>query len=180
MTDAAGYLRTLARAKAQTDSGRWVEAAALWEQVVAANLINGNHWDQLAQARFESRDYAGALAAYEKVRDLGVWDQRETVFPSEVWYGIACCHARRGDADEALRALGRAVELGLRDLERASRDEHPASLHADERLRDLLGLSDVDGLGRDEGWRADLRFFAREVGRRAYRPAESRREPVAS
>src|SRR6266511_2527513 len=56
----------------------------------------------------------------------------------------------------------RAVEVGLRGLERASRDEHLASLHADERLRDLLGLSDVDGVGRDKGWRrADLRFFGR-------------------
>src|SRR6266511_3643651 len=116
MTDTAGYLRTLARAKAQTDSERWAEAAGLWEQVVAANPVNGNHWDRLAQARFESHDYAGALVAYEKVRDLGVWDQRETVFPSAVWYRIACCHARLGDAEEALRALGRAVELGVRDL----------------------------------------------------------------
>ncbi len=178
MTDTAGYLRTLARAKAQTDSERWAEAAGLWEQVVAANPVNGNHWDRLAQARFESHDYAGALVAYEKVRDLGVWDQRETVFPSAVWYRIACCHARLGDAEEALRALGRAVELGLRDLEQASRDEHLASLHANERVREVLGLSDVDCAGRDEGWRADLRFFAREVRRRAYRPAGSHLGPA--
>lgn len=177
VTDVVGYLRTLARAKAQTDSRRWVEAAALWQRVVEVNPTNGNHWDRLAEARFEHGDFGGALAAYGKVRDLGLAAHRETVFPSEVAYRIACCQARLGDVERSAQALTEALDLGYRDLDRAAGDEHLAPLRTDGRLAQLLGLSDVDGLTRDEGWRADLRFFAREVKRRAYpqsrhRPAE--------
>src|SRR5436190_2101205 len=40
----------------------------------------------------------------------------------------------------------------------------------DERLRDLLGIVEVEGLSRDEGWRTDLRLLGRELKRRAYAP----------
>src|SRR4029077_12232630 len=33
-----------------------------------------------------------------------------------------------------------------------------------------LGIVEVEGLSRDEGWRADLRLLARELKRRAYAP----------
>ena len=166
------YLRTVARARARTASGRWAEAAALWERVVERNPVNGNHWDRLAEARFALEDYAGALAAYGKVMEIGSWAPGglETAFPSEVAYRMARCHARLGDRERAMRALARALELGLRDLDRARSDEDLESLRQEPRFGELLGPADAGGLSRDEGWRADLRLLAREVKRRAYAP----------
>jgi tetratricopeptide (TPR) repeat protein len=170
MPDVPEYLRTLAIAKPRTGYQRWADAAPLWERVVAANPVNGNHWYRLAEARFELADHAGALAAFEKVRELGTWHRSapDLVFPAEVTYRIARCHARLGDATRALDELEAALALGYRNLDGIAGDEHLASLRDSERFRGLLGPSDVDDLDRDDGWRADLRFLGREIKRRAY------------
>jgi tetratricopeptide (TPR) repeat protein len=173
MAEVVDYLRTVARASARSRSERWAEAAALWAQVVERNPVNGNHWDRLAEARFGVGDCQGALAAYEKVLELGVWERhRETVFPAEVVYRMACCHARLGDRKRALEALAEALELGYRDLERLRSDDHLASLRDEQRFSELAGPDphEVEGLPRDQGWRGDLRLLAREVRRRASIP----------
>lgn len=166
MGDAVDYLRTLARAKSCTDRAAWAEAAALWERVVEANPVNGNHWDRLAEARLELGEYATALTAYEKVAELGVWEWRESIFPGVPQARIACCHAELGDVEAAFAALRLALENRFRDLDMLRTSEHLAKLRDDPRFAELLGLEDVEGLGRDEGWRADLRLLAREVDRR--------------
>jgi tetratricopeptide (TPR) repeat protein len=137
MGEVVEYVRTLARARARSAAHDWVDAAALWALVVEANPVHGNHWDRLAEARFALGDFVGALVAYENVAGLGVWDRRETVFPSEVAYRIACCQAQLGDADGAFAALGRALDLGYRDLDRVRGDEHLASLRGDSRFAEL-------------------------------------------
>lgn len=177
MTEVIDYLRTVARASARTSSERWAEAAVLWEQVVEQNPVNGNHWDRLAEARLGVQDYQGALAAYQKVGELGVWARRETgtIFPAEAAYRMACCHARLGDRERALEALAQALGCGFRDLDRARTDDHLASLRDDGRFGELVGPGsvEVEGLSRDEGWRSDLRLLAGEVKRRAYAPFRS-------
>ena len=95
MAEVVDYLRIVARAGARSSSQRWAEAAVLWERVVEQNPVNGNHWDRLAEARLGMRDYQGALTAYHKVLELGVWADTETVFPAEVAYRMARCSARR-------------------------------------------------------------------------------------
>lgn len=180
MSDISEYLRTLAKAEAYTGSARWTAAAALWEQVVECNPVHGSHWDSLAEARFELGDYRSALAAYEKAQEAGVWGRRdeiETMFPAEVAYRMASCHARLGDHESAVQELGRALRLGLRDLGRPRTDEHWEALRADEAVREMLGIIDTDGLSRDQGWRADLTFLAREIKRRAYAPFREISEP---
>jgi len=172
MPEPVDYLRTLARARARTGLGRWAEAAALWERVVECNPVNGSHWDRLAEAREAIGDDRGAIAAYEKVLAYGTWSkvEPETTLPGEVDYRIARCHARLGDTGRALDALARALDHGFRDLHRALADEQLEAVRAEPRFGDLVGLVDADGVGRDEGWRADLRLLAREVRRRAPAP----------
>ena len=58
----------------------------------------------------------------------------------------------------------------MRDLARVKSDEHWEELRADQRIRDLVGIIDADCLSRDEGWRYDLAFLAREIKRLAYAP----------
>ena len=172
VTDVAGYLRTVAEAEASSGSARWAAAAALWEQVVERNPVQGSHWARLGEARFERHDYRGALPAYQRAAELGSWGGRITgfLFPGEVAYRIACCHARLGEEDRAIEALRGALRLGFRDLDRPRTDGHWGSLLNADAVREMLGIIDADGLTRDEGWRADISFLAREIKRRAPAP----------
>lgn len=66
------FQRALALAQARSGAGDWAGAAQLWEQVVAANPVNGDYWASLAAARFAAADYLAAADAYRRVLDLGV------------------------------------------------------------------------------------------------------------
>ena len=178
MTGAADFLGLVARAQMRTAAGGWAEAAALWAEVTERNPVNGDYWARLAEARFANEEYAAARQAYQKVLELGLRatylhrlrDSQPELIPGEVAYRIACCAAALGHRDEAIDALAAALDRGFRDLDRARTDEYWTPWHADERLRDLLGMIDAAGLTRDEGWRFDLRFLAREIKRRGYAP----------
>jgi hypothetical protein len=173
--DVPGYLRTLSRAEARTDAGQWAAAAGLWRQVTEQNPVNGNHWDRLGQAQYESGDYAAALAAWERAEALGVWDrraireERPDAFPGELAYRRACCLARLGDGPRALDELARALGEGLRDTDGVRTDECWGGLRGHERFRELLELG-PEAASRDEGWRRDLGILGREIKRRAYGP----------
>jgi tetratricopeptide (TPR) repeat protein len=178
MADPGAFLDLLARAELRSAAGDWAEAAGLWDQVTAANPVHGDYWARLAEARFAAADFAAAAVAYTKVLELGVRPDYQVRFradapdflPGEVAYLIACCQARLGRRAEAIDALAVAVGRGFRDLDRARADDCWQAWRDDERLRDLLGVVEVEGLSRDEGWRADLRLLARELKRRAYAP----------
>ena len=87
-------------------------------------------------------------------------------------YSVACCYARLADADRAVEALSDALERGFRDLHRPQSDEHWKPLLTDTKVREMLGIIDAAALSRDDGWRADLDFLAREITRRARAPFE--------
>ncbi|HBW20107.1 MAG TPA: hypothetical protein DEH11_14410, partial [Actinobacteria bacterium] len=180
MPDFSDYVRTLAGAEAKTGSASWPDAAALWARVVELNPVVGRHWVRLAEARYELGDFDGALAAYDAAQGAGVWlhrDEIEAIFPAEIAYRMATCHVRLGDHESAVRELRRALRLGLRDLGRPKGDEHWEPLLGDQAVREMLGIIDTAGLTRDEGWRADLTFLAREIKRRAYAPFRAISEP---
>jgi tetratricopeptide (TPR) repeat protein len=178
MADSAAFLELLARAETRSAAGDWAEAAELWAQVTGANPVHGDYWARLAEARFAERDYEAARLAYAKVLELGVRPGYQVRFradapeflPGEVAYLVACCQAELGRRADALDALAAALGRGFRDLDRAQADDCWQAWRDDERLRDLLGVTEVGGLSRDEGWRSDLRLLARELKRRAYAP----------
>lgn len=172
MPDVMGLV---ARARARTGDEDWAAAAELWARVTRANPVNGDYWARLGEARFGAQDYAGAREAYEEVLRLGV---RETflvkgappLMPGEVAYRIACCEAAAGDREAAVVALRVALDRGMRDLARVRSEEHWRGLRDDQRIRDMAGIIDAGSMSRDDGWRYDLAFLAREIKRLAYAP----------
>lgn len=160
--ESAAFLRSLARAEALSAAEEWDEAARWWERVVAANPVEGRFWSKLAEARYRAKDFRGAIAAAAEALAL------RDGYPAETAYRMACCHALLGERDEAYASLERALDLGYRSLAHAAGDDDLVSLREEARFRDLLGLIDREAFSRDEGWRFDLRFLAREVKRRAY------------
>jgi tetratricopeptide (TPR) repeat protein len=174
MSDVCEYLRALSEAEKRSAGEEWPAAAALWDRVTEANPVHGGHWARLGQARFELGDFSGALAAYEQAQRNGIQvpaDDYELMLPAEMIYRMAVCELRLGHQDAAAAGLRRAVAAGLRDLDRPRKDEDWAPVLAGSpQLRELLGVIDRDGLSRTEGWRADLKFLAGEIRRRAYAP----------
>jgi tetratricopeptide (TPR) repeat protein len=163
-TATVDFVRTLAKAEAAANQERWNSAAPLWQLVVEANPVVGRFWHQLADARYQLEEYATARQAWAEALALGEG------FPGEMTYQMACCEARLDRPDEALAELERALALGFRHLDMARDDDAFTALRSDARFRELVGLVDSDAMSRDDGWRYDLRFFAREVKRRAYDP----------
>ena len=178
MSDFTGMV---ARARARTGDNDWAGAADLWAKVTAANPVNGDYWARLGEARFGAQDYPGAREAYQKALRLGLRDPEWTddappLMPGEIAYRIACCEAAAGDRETAVAALAAALDRGMRDLGRIRSDEHWQDLRADQRVRDMAGIIDAEVMSRDDGWRYDLGFLAREIKRLAYAPFAIRPE----
>jgi tetratricopeptide (TPR) repeat protein len=159
------FLATLQQARQASAAKQWSEAARLWDEVTQANPVNGDFWLRLAEARRGASDLRGAVAAYEKVRTLGVDGLR-----AEIPYEIARCQARLGKKAEAMKWLETAMAECYRYLDGARQEPDLEGLRADPRFRELFALVDVSRMTRDEGWRYDLALMAREIERRAYSP----------
>jgi hypothetical protein len=157
-------LALLRRANDLTRQAKWSEAAAAWQRVVGANPHLGQAWQNLGQARYESKEYREAIAAHAKALEL------RAGYPHNAAYNIACCHALLGEKEQALDWLQRALDLGFRRLQHVRDDEDLRSLRGDERFKKMTAAVDVAHLSRDEGWRFDLDLLAREVKRGHYAP----------
>jgi tetratricopeptide (TPR) repeat protein len=161
----ARFLNTLRQAREASQAKQWTEAASLWEEVTKENPVTGDFWQQLARARHNNQDYAGAITAYEKAMSLGVNGLR-----SDIPYEVARCYARLGKRDLALDWFEKAMKVGYRDLQNAQQDAELQSLQSDLKFRELTAMVDPSSMSRDEGWRFDLRLMAREIARRGYAP----------
>jgi tetratricopeptide (TPR) repeat protein len=169
------FMGMVARARVRTGNKEWAEAAGLWAKVTAANPVNGDYWARLGEARFGAKDYPAAREAYEKalrlgVRDAELSDDEPPLMPGEIAYRIARCAAAAEDREAAVAALKIALDRGMRDVARVKSDECWEDLRADQRIRDMAGIIDADAMSRDDGWRYDLAFLAREIKRLAYAP----------
>src|SRR5690349_20781 len=69
--DVTGFLQSLHQAQKATEAKQWSRAVALWDTVTKQNPVTGDYWLQLATARYNTRDFRGAIAAYEKTESLG-------------------------------------------------------------------------------------------------------------
>ena len=96
-----------------------------------ANPLERELWER-AQAALRERGWADAEAA---LRELS------TSLPGSgsVWYDLACCEARLGRPDDALRTLARAADAGFWNADHAAQDPDLESLRGDARFARELG-----------------------------------------
>jgi hypothetical protein len=97
---------TAERARALGEEGRWGEAAAAWEEVVATDASDGGAWFELGSALLRAGDPAGALAAFERARPAG-----GPAYLLPLRRAIAA--AALGRPEVALAGLAAAREAGL-------------------------------------------------------------------
>jgi hypothetical protein len=152
------YLEDLARAR----TAETAEAPRLWQRVVEANPVCGEHWLRLAEARDDAGDPAGAVQDYLRALELGAGSPADTAFE------IARCFARLGEHESASEWLRRAFAMGYRYFGRARLDGDLADLRRDPDIRGLLGLTDRPYPDRAAAWAHDLRFLVGEVRRKSH------------
>ncbi|MGC4191309.1 MAG: hypothetical protein QM589_09100 [Thermomicrobiales bacterium] len=155
----------LAQAELATTNQDWPQATRRWQAVVEANPVNGAFWAKLAEARRKTGDERGTIEAETEVFRLG-----NGYYNSHVAYRIATAHARLGELDTALAWLECAIDGGFQHLTTMRDDDDLKPLRETPRFRELTGSIDRDQFSRDEGWRFDIRFAAREIRRRAFAP----------
>lgn len=154
----------LKEAQAKTAANDYAAALPLWEKVIEQNPHYFRHWIAYANALFAAKEYKRAIAAYQKWNELGA------SYPWDAPYQIARCHALIGDKESALKWLEQALDLGYRNLRQAQTDESFAPLRDHAKYKELVALADTSKMTRDEGYRYDLVFLARELKRVHYDP----------
>jgi len=152
------------QAEAKMAAQEWAAAASIWEQVVAANPTMPRYWDQLGRSCQLAKDYHKAIAALEMSLELGAG------YPFNAAYNIACSYAQLGEKEQAFKWLEKAMDMGYRNLQVVRIDTDLKLLHNDPRFIKLAALDDVSKMSRDEGWRYDLWFLARELKRIHFDP----------
>jgi tetratricopeptide (TPR) repeat protein len=157
-------LEQIAAAEKASSDEAWPDAVERWRSLAEQNPVNGRFWSELARASYEGADFAGAIEAAFHALELRAGSPAETALL------IARSHARLCESDPALDWLERAFELGWRKAEEVRNDDVFTRFSDDERFQSLTGLADYGSLSRDEGWRFDLRFLAREIRRLAFDP----------
>jgi tetratricopeptide (TPR) repeat protein len=159
------FLSLVEQAEAKSAARDWAAAIMLWEQVVRANPTEGRYWSRLGTARFNMRDFRGAIPALQRSVELGYG------FPENGAYNIACAYAQLGDKDQAFAWLERALAMRFLNLELAMTDDDLAPLRADPRFQRLIPAAvDVSGMTREQGWRHDLEVLQWQIDRLGVAP----------
>lgn len=119
------------RARLYRDTEQWQKAAAAYASIIERRPNDGRAHYYLGFCRLNANEPDLALRAFERARELKRW-------PPFTAYYTAAAYARKGDKEQALTWLERAVKLGFSDDELMRRDAHLNSLLDDPRFKVLL------------------------------------------
>jgi tetratricopeptide (TPR) repeat protein len=106
---------------------------AFFERLVAQNPDFVDALIPLAQAYTEAREYKKGLLIDKKLSRL-------SPFNPTVFYNLACSYALLNMADDAFKALFKAIKLGYKDVTHLLRDPDLESIRTDERFSRLVAL----------------------------------------
>lgn len=114
---------------------RWAEAERLLLRIASGGRDDSQLHGQLGWVRLHLGRNQEAVANYERALELGVPPGR---FRALAYYNLACGYVRLGRKDDALGALGKAVEQGMTDRRTFEQDDDLAPLRGDARFQQLL------------------------------------------
>lgn len=137
------------------------------KQLAQINSQDGTVQLYLGRALLASKDYEGAISAYQKSIKLGGFQNKHA---AACHYDIACAHALKGDTKAALEHLEKALQTGFRDLNHLRTDSDLTALHSHPTWEELSASKDVSKISRDQGWRYDLWLLDREMRRMHFNP----------
>lgn len=157
-SDPVEIYRLKLQAEGALGERQFTEALRLYREVVAANPHDPYTWRALGRLAEGAGEHDEAVAALTEARRLGVFSPGNTALE------IARVEAAARHNEEALEW----IDLALQDR-RCCRvflmqDSAFRALRDDPRFRHLAAAT-LPGLGREEQWREDLRFFVGEAQR---------------
>ena len=114
---------------------RWGAAESLLLRQVAMGQDDSRLQGQLGWARLHLGKNPEAVANYERAIALGIPAGR---FRAVAYYNLACGYVRVGRKDDALAALGNAVDQGMNDRATFEQEDDLAPLRGDPRFGQLL------------------------------------------
>lgn len=156
---AAEHYRLRARADSLYAAGARVDAAVLYERVVAGDPRDGQAKFRVARGLFEAGEIERAIELAEESIAQG-WSGE-----AEVAFEIARAMGREGRRDEAIEWAERAVAAGLEERPRLKRDEAFAGMRDDPVFRRIAGFPPAGEADRAARWRHDLDFLLGEARR---------------
>jgi tetratricopeptide (TPR) repeat protein len=160
--DINGYLQKLRKIDHYVHDQDWKQASALWREVIAMNPVDGEVWYRYGESLYRTDEPARAIDAFKNSMRIGM----TSLSPADAAYAISKCYAKTHDAANALEWLKKSFDLGYRYLAAPTRDSVFGFLAHNEAFQNIVGAPAHGFVGRDEGWRFDLRLLVREIKRR--------------
>jgi tetratricopeptide (TPR) repeat protein len=119
----------------------WADAAKLLEKAIATGSGTSFMHTQLGLCQLMLEHNADAVTSYERALELGLPPGARGV----AWYNLGCAYARVDKDDQALTALGHAVDEGFATRENLAGDPDLAPLRSDPRFAELLNRLQPSG-----------------------------------
>lgn len=171
---AAQTAPSVEQADAHLAAGRFAEAAASYEALVAADPRDGRAWFRLGFSRHALGLFHEAIAAFERAEPLHP-------LPQTVAYRIARSHARLGEAEQALAWLERATSRGFNQADQLRDDPDLEALRGEPRFAAVLvaAAREANPCALDPAYRAadfmvgewEVFHHGRPIGRARIAPA---------
>lgn len=152
---------TIKEAQALFAKQEWAQTAVVCEELVKVNPYNGAVWNMLGFAHHQLKHFDQAIPAFQKAAECGI-------NPATQFYNIACAYALKGEKEQAMAWLEKAMKARFSDFETIGNDSEIDSLRSDPRFKKLVGEKPDGTLSRDEQWRYDLQYLASELKRLHY------------
>jgi hypothetical protein len=126
--DASTVSSSLQEAEHLLDNNQPQQALPLAKKAVEQQPGNPHAWFLLARASYDTGDLDGAIAAGHKASEFAA-------VRASAFYNLACAYARKGDKDDAFKALLGAKRAGFADRNLMANDPDLASLRSDPRFQ---------------------------------------------
>ena len=120
-------------------------------------------WQNAGWCAYRTERFDQAANAFAHAVELG--GTATAARPQNNAYNVACCYARLGRRDDALRWLERSLAMGYTARADIAGDEDLVSLRSEPRFRALLAPVARPGEPRDAGWSGDLDVLLAEIRR---------------
>ncbi|MEM7199691.1 MAG: tetratricopeptide repeat protein [Planctomycetota bacterium] len=122
-------LRT--EAQAAVGSREWAEAAVKFKQITQLAPDDGQAWLMLGYSLHGGKEYDKALEAHHKAAEFA------NVAPTAT-YNIACVHSLKGDTDQAIEWLQKAVKVGFNNVSHVATDTDMDNVRGDPRFAEVV------------------------------------------